>query len=165
MSGENIIKEPASDVVVRFQDCDPFGHLNNARYLDYFINAREDHLAQYYDFDIYARQRKLQSNWVIVKTSIAYLLPVVFREKVVIRTCLLHFTENTLLMEGVMLDKDSKSVKSVVWITFMYFSLAEGKSIEHTDELMQLWHMISAGSKEIDVNDFDGRVKEIKSRF
>jgi len=27
---------------VRFQDSDPFRHLNNARYLDYFVNARED---------------------------------------------------------------------------------------------------------------------------
>ena len=30
--------------MTRFSDCDPFGHLNNARYIDYFINAREDHL-------------------------------------------------------------------------------------------------------------------------
>ncbi len=33
-------KEPETQIVIRFQDCDPFGHLNNARYIDYFVNAR-----------------------------------------------------------------------------------------------------------------------------
>ena len=32
-------------MTVRFQDCDPFGHLNNARYIDYFLNARQDQIA------------------------------------------------------------------------------------------------------------------------
>ena len=63
MNEETIVKEPTSSVIIRFQDCDPFGHLNNARYLDYFINAREDHLAEYYDLDIYERQKQLNINW------------------------------------------------------------------------------------------------------
>ncbi len=29
-----------SKVLIRFSDCDPFNHLNNARYIDYFINAQ-----------------------------------------------------------------------------------------------------------------------------
>lgn len=29
-------KETESRVVVRFQDCDPLQHLNNAKYFDYF---------------------------------------------------------------------------------------------------------------------------------
>lgn len=53
MNCKIINKEPIGDVVIRFQDCDPFGHLNNARYIDYFINERENHLLQYYNFDTY----------------------------------------------------------------------------------------------------------------
>ncbi len=33
-----------SKVKIRFPDCDPFNHLNNSKYIDYFINAREDQL-------------------------------------------------------------------------------------------------------------------------
>ena len=51
------LKEPESRVIVRFQDCDPFGHLNNSRYLDYLINARKDHLVAAYGFDIYERAK------------------------------------------------------------------------------------------------------------
>ena len=46
-------RAPQSEVLVRFADCDPFNHLNNSKYIDYFINAREDHLIKYYYFDIY----------------------------------------------------------------------------------------------------------------
>ncbi|MEM9981458.1 MAG: acyl-CoA thioesterase, partial [Bacteroidota bacterium] len=30
----------ASKAIVRFQDCDPLRHLNNAKYFDYYFNAR-----------------------------------------------------------------------------------------------------------------------------
>ena len=42
-----------SEALIRFPDCDPFNHLNNAHYLDYFINAREDHLMNGMGFNIY----------------------------------------------------------------------------------------------------------------
>ena len=50
---QNLPKELESEVVARFQDCDPFGHLNNARYMDYLINAREDQLIHFYQINIY----------------------------------------------------------------------------------------------------------------
>lgn len=165
MDNEPIIKEPRSNVVIRFQDCDPFGHLNNARYIDYFINAREDHLAQYYDLDIYRRQKQLNENWVITKHQIAYISAAFFREEVVIKTCLIHFTENTVLMEGVMLGKDRNHLKSVIWTGFKYFSFANGNPIKHSDELMQLFESISIGNRGIKIDDFDLRAKDIKSQF
>ena len=37
---EPLEKNPESKVVVRFPDCDPFNHLHNSRYIDYYLNAR-----------------------------------------------------------------------------------------------------------------------------
>ncbi|MDA8650906.1 thioesterase, partial [Flavobacteriaceae bacterium] len=48
---ENKILE--SKAIVRFQDCDPFNHLNNAAYLNYLVNAREDQLMEAYGINIY----------------------------------------------------------------------------------------------------------------
>ena len=165
MNNETFIKEPTSKVVIRFQDCDPFGHLNNARYIDYFINAREDHLAQYYDLDIYKRQKQLNENWAVIKHQISYIAPVFFREKVIIKTCLLHFTANSVLMEGAMLDTDVNRLKSVIWTKFVYFNLSKGKSIKHSDELMQLFESIVKDNNKIKIDAFDSRVKEIKNQF
>jgi len=152
-------KEPITDVDIRFQDCDPFGHLNNARYIDYFINVREDHLAEHYGLDIYERQKQLNTNWVVAKTKIAYISPVFFREKVSIRTSLVNYNGNSLLMEGVMLDKNRKNLKSVIWIEFRHFDLTNEKLIDHSDELMELFGKISM--RGINTDSFDARVKEI----
>jgi acyl-CoA thioester hydrolase len=45
-------KETESRVVIRFQDCDPLRHLNNAKYFDYFFNAREDQVPKLYGLEI-----------------------------------------------------------------------------------------------------------------
>ncbi len=153
-------KEPETKIAIRFQDCDPFGHLNNARYIDYFVNAREDHLADYYDLDIYERQRRTKTNWVVAKTKIAYIFPVIFRETVTIKTRLIRFTENSLLMEGVMSGKKG-DLKSVIWIEFRYFDLAKGKPGRHPDNLMELFDRITI--KGINTDSFDSRVRDIRN--
>ncbi len=159
MRCEDINKEPVTDVAIRFQDCDPFGHLNNARYLDYFINVREDHLAEHYNLDIYERQKQLNINWVISKTKITYISPVFFREIISIRTSLIKYNGDSLLMEGVMLDKNRKYLKSVIWIEFRHFDLTSGKLIKHSDELMELFEKMSI--KGINIESFDVRVNKI----
>ncbi|MDM8538759.1 acyl-CoA thioesterase [Desulfobacterales bacterium HSG17] len=159
MDYKNFNREPTTDVVIRFQDCDPFGHLNNARYIDYFINVREDHLLDYYDLDIYERQKHSNINWVVANTKISYLFPVLFREKVSIRTRLINYNDNSLLMEGVMLDKDRKKLKSIIWIEFKHFDLTSGKLTKHSNELMELFDKISI--KGINADYFNERVKEI----
>ncbi|MDM8536301.1 acyl-CoA thioesterase [Desulfobacterales bacterium HSG17] len=166
MNGNAMNKEPESMVRIRFQDCDPFGHLNNAKYIDYFINAREDHLANYYQFDIYERQKRFQTNWVIFKHHLVYLSPCYFRENVTIKTHLLQYSNTTLLMEGVMTDAEQKRIKAIIWTEFRYFDLAAGKPARHDDALMRFWDsiVISTVTPKLNSGDFDLRVKEIMRR-
>lgn len=159
MTFDAVNKEPETDVVIRFQDCDPFGHLNNARYIDYFINEREDHLSDAYDLDIYERQKRSKTNWVIAKTKIAYLSPAFFRERVLIRTRLIRYTDTSLLMEGVMTDITRKALKSVTWIEFRHFDLARKTQARHSDQLMNLFEKMAVHG--FNTSDFDARVKEV----
>jgi acyl-CoA thioester hydrolase len=125
------MKEPESKLRVRFQDCDPFGHLNNSRYLDYFINAREDHLVQAYGFDIYEKAKETRCNWVVSRHQIAYLAPALFREEVLVRTSLRRYTDQSVLMEGKMYDAGGARLKSLLWTEFTYVQLATGRSTPH----------------------------------
>ena len=70
-------RTPTSIARIRFQDCDPFNHLNNGRYTDYFLNAREDHLLEHYGLDIYTIARTTGLAWVVSESHIAYLKPAV----------------------------------------------------------------------------------------
>lgn len=132
---QEIVKEPESLVVARFQDCDPFGHLNNVRYIDYFLNARQDQILQHYNLRTY--EPGMSASWVVRTTQIAYLRPVAAMEEVRIRTRLIHFSESSLVMEGLMLDNKARALKSLIWFDFVYVSLQNGRTAKHPDELIQ----------------------------
>ena len=79
-----------SKVLIRFSDCDPFNHLNNARYIDYFINAREDQIMANLNFNIYHYAAQHGFGWVVGKNQIAYLKPANLMENVIIDSRLLR---------------------------------------------------------------------------
>ena len=60
-----------SKAIIRFQDCDPYSHLNNGRYLDYFMNAREDMVWKAYDFNIYEYSRTTGLGWVVTQNCLS----------------------------------------------------------------------------------------------
>ncbi len=161
LNTQSLIKEPESRTVIRFQDCDPFGHLNNARYIDYFLNARQDQLAEHYDLYIYDRSRLMRSSWVVRKSHIAYIKPAAVMEEVIIRTRLLDFTPTALVVEGLMMDKNSTSLKSLAWFEFVHVSLENGRPVEHTDKLMRLCQLIAV-PEGYDPNGFNRRVEALR---
>ncbi len=157
-------KELETTTVVRFQDCDPFQHLNNVRYIDYFMNAREDQLKQFYDFSIFGYTQQHGQGWVVTKTQIAYLAPAVMQEALLIRTRLIRMSETQLVVEGVMLDQAARRLKSVSWIEFTFVSLQTGRPAQHTDELMNLFRAVVV--EDVYTPDgFNGRVTQLKDQL
>jgi acyl-CoA thioester hydrolase len=66
-------KKLHSKSLIRFQDCDPLKHLNNAKYFDYFFNAREDHVAEVYNFDYNDYFENNHTSWVVYNHQIGYV--------------------------------------------------------------------------------------------
>ncbi len=157
-------KELETTAVVRFQDCDPFQHLNNARYVDYFMNAREDQLKQFYNFDIFKETQRTGQGWVVTKNQLAYLFPAAVQEQVLIRTCLVKMTESVLVVEGLMFDAAGKRLKAVSWIEFTYVSLQTGRSTHHPDEFMTMFHPVVI--EDVYTPDgFNQRVDALKAHY
>lgn len=132
-----MIKEPGSLYTIRFNDCDPFGHLNNAAYLNYFMNAREDHLADHYDLrlkDFAAMGR----GWVVAQHQIAYLKPAVVAEKVYIFTRVTDFAEQSIQVEMWMTDEQQQKVKAFLVTRFAHVDLKTGKRAAHDEKLLEL---------------------------
>lgn len=125
----------ASSYKVRFNDCDPFRHLNNARYLDYFLNAREDHLRDHYQMDLADSYRKNQG-WVVHRHEIIYLRPASLHETICIQSALLDAGPHHLRVEMLMLDKDQKHLKALLHSQFVPISLATGRKEAHNPKFM-----------------------------
>lgn len=128
-------KHPSSFYTVRFGDCDPLGHLNNARYVDYFINAREDHLKESYQVNIsdFAVQG---ITWVVGKHEISYLRPASYNEVVFITSSLIQATADVLLVEMLMMDEKQKHVKAFLWSRFIPINIKTGKKQLHPESFM-----------------------------
>jgi len=128
-----------STVKIRFQDCDPFNHLNNAAYLNYFVNAREDQIAEHYGVDIYKMARTIGKSWVVGSNQIAYINPAFLMEEVIIESQLLKHDNYSLLVELKMWNKEKTKIKAIMWSSFVHFDLMKQKRELHSNELMELF--------------------------
>lgn len=150
---------------VRFQDCDPFNHLNNSKYLEYFINVREDQIAEHYDLDIFKYMKKTGLSWVVASNQISYIKPAFTMETVLIESQLIQYTDNFLLVEMKMWNESETELKSVLWIKFVHFNLQTQKTANHSDELMQLFQSVVV---PVDQSIFEKRsieiIQKLKSR-
>src|SRR5690606_23046230 len=124
-------KQPISEKLIRFQDCDPMGHLNNARYIDYFMNAREDHLSDHYALNIYEIMKNDGRAWVVGKNEILYRTPALLMENVKIRTQVVHFSKRKILVEMAMFNAKMSHLKSLMWSVFIPVDVRSQKSSEH----------------------------------
>lgn len=146
-------KHPESDRLIRFQDCDPFGHLNNSKYIDYMINVREDHLVEEYDLNVFLMAHKDKRSWIVGQNEIAYLKPSLVMEKVLIQTRLINFTDRFVQAEMVMYDAKKSHVKAVLWTKFFHFDFRVGRAVTHSEELMEMF-------KELHIDISTDRVEE-----
>ena len=150
-----------SKVLIRFSDCDPFNHLNNARYIDYFINAREDHIMANLNFNIYHFAAQHGLSWVVGKNQIVYLKPAFLMETVIIDSALLRLGETDILVEMKMWNERKDKLKSVLWSNFVHINMKTQKTENHSQELMNIFKRFE---DPIDPTiTFDERVNQLRS--
>ncbi|RSK37291.1 acyl-CoA thioesterase [Hymenobacter metallilatus] len=160
-----LVKTPETLHRIRFQDCDMLGHLNNARYLDYFLNAREEHTIRHYALNLGELARESKAAWVITKHCIAYLRPANHAEQVLIRTQLIHFDNSNLVVEMLMLSEDGLRLKAVLWSEMAFVKVPGGTRTEHSDELMDMLEQLDVEEVSYDPDGFDERVKRLRKEL
>lgn len=153
-------KNPNSVYKVRFSDCDLFGHLNNARYIDYFMNAREDHLKDHHKLNLTDYYQKGLA-WVVTRHEIAYLRPAVYDEMVDIETILLLAAPDSLLVELIMRDEKRSHLKAIMRTEFTPVNPKTGKRETHPEDFMQLAKSIENNLVGTGKN-LDERIKELR---
>ena len=154
-----LLKILESKTKIRFQDCDPFNHLNNAAYFDYLINAREDQLIDNYDLDIYKHGKKTGKSWVVATHQVAYLKPATLMETVIIDSQLINYGSKNLLVEIRMWDESKTILKAVLWSSFVYFNLVKLCSENHKEDLLELFESVVLPLKE---KSFEERVGNLR---
>lgn len=122
---------------IKFSDCDPFKHLNNSGYIDYMLNAREDHLFEFHNISMTGLYEK-GSGWMVSKHEITYLNSAYYNENVCIQSGLIKFGNDSLLVEMSMWDEDQKQLKALLWTKFIHINLKTNKRDKHPDWFIEL---------------------------
>ena len=161
----HLIQTPETSRRVHFQDCDMLGHLNNARYLDYFLNAREDHTTAHYQLNMGELAREQSAGWVITKHHISYLKPA--RQGVVVRILsqLIHFDNSNLVLEMQMRNEDGTRLLALLWSEMTFVTIPAGTRTDHSNALMELLEDLDVDGVGYDPDGFDERVKEVRQQL
>ncbi len=148
-------------IKIRFQDCDPYNHLNNSKYIDYFINVREDQLIENYDFDYFKIARTQKVGWVTGSNQIIYLKPADTNETVVIQSQIIKVTGLSTLVEFRMYNESKTQLKSVMWSKFIHIDMKTMRSTQHSNEFMKLFDQICL---PVEAQTFEERIKRILAK-
>jgi len=134
---------------IRFQDCDPFNHLNNAKYIDYFINAREDQIREHYNLDIFELVKTEKISWVVASNQIAYISPAFTMETVCIQSKLIRYSDKSLQVEMTMWNDGQTKLKALFWVKFIHVDLKTQTAKAHSEELMALFESVIDPAEEL----------------
>lgn len=132
----------SSSAKIRFQDCDPYGHLNNSNYISYFFNHREDAVKEAYGFDLFELAKVSGKAWVVAQNQIAYLEPATVMEEVHIESQLIGLNPRVLKVEMRMYDPGKERAKAFLWSSLVHYDLKVNRSIPHAPELQQLFESV-----------------------
>ena len=154
-------KELSSVVRVRFSDCDPIGHLNNVKYLEYMLNAREDHVENGYGFTYEEYTRKTGCTWITVQNEIAYLKEVRYNAKVLISSKTIDLGDRLSKVEILMKSEDGQTIHSVLWLTVIYFNMKTRKSDSQPEDTKNLFRKFLVDLEE---PDFSSRVSSLRKQ-
>lgn len=107
---------------------------------------------------------KYKAAWVVYNHNIAYVKPAKVGEWVRIKSRLLWYNNNTVVLEYYMTDDSSKELKTLLWTTMRYVTINEGLTTDHSgavDEFLQ------ATSENIDIAEMSiaQRVKYLKNKL
>ncbi|WP_250629807.1 acyl-CoA thioesterase [Rhodoflexus caldus] len=158
-------KETVSRSIIRFQDCDPLKHLNNAKYFDYFFNAREDQVPKLYGLNPLDIFQQFQAAWVVYNHQIAYVRSAMVGEWVTIYSRLIHYTDDTAVIEYVMACEEDVTFKSLLWTTLKYVDIKTGKKQMHHPEVMNYLKAIHYQDFDFEKTPFDERIKQISAQY
>ena len=152
-------KEISTSTKIRFADCDPLGHLNNVKYLEYMLNAREDHVEQQWGFSYEEYTKKTGCTWVAIQNEIAYLREVRYNCMVMISSKIIELNDRTVKVELQMKSPDSKIVYAVLWATAIYFNVKTRKSEVHPDSVFSQFNPMLVSLSE---NSFSDRISTLR---
>ena len=96
------------------------------------------------------------SGWMVVRNQIAYLRQVMVNEIVTIQTHVIDFDTQNVTVEMIMWDEQKIKPKALLWATFAFVNMLEGKRATHSEDIMEFYRRVKWS--DVIAQTFDQRV-------
>lgn len=107
-------------IPVRFRDLDVLNHVNNAVFSTYFEDARIHFVGSVPEF---ARALKEDKSFVLVKSSIEFLKPILYPSKLLVGSSVLSTGNTSIEAFQAIYNKDTKLLHAVAVTKGVWFDL------------------------------------------
>jgi acyl-CoA thioester hydrolase len=118
---------------VRFRDCDPLGHVNNAVYLTYLEQARLHCWRALWGF---GEAGSAVPGIIMARAEIDYRMPARYGQTLEIRIDIAAIGRTSFTYDYEILDEENRSVASARTVQVMY-DYATAKPVQIPDEIRQ----------------------------
>ena len=130
-------------IEVRYSDLDPQGHVNNARFLTYFEQARVSYLIQ---LGLFTKDQSFLDVGIIVSTAkVTFLSPVYFGQDVRVGVHVSRIGNKSMTMEYQMTDHSDGRELATGSTTLVAFDYREHKTITVPEKWRERIHEFERG--------------------
>lgn len=119
-------------IIVRGFHCDMFGHVNNARYLEFLEETRWEWLNSINPNDLFLRKNQ---SFVVVSITIHYKWPSVLNDALIVTVELKHTTNKTATVRQTVTRKKDEKLIAEADVTFAVIDNATGRAVVLDDEM------------------------------
>jgi acyl-CoA thioester hydrolase len=123
-------------IEVRFRDCDPLGHVNNAAYLTYLEQARLFYWRSLWGFGIDAESGTSGIGVIMARAEIDYRLPARYGQTLDVRIDLAAIGRTSFTYDYEIVDEQGRVVASARTVQVMY-DYASSKPVAIPAEIRQ----------------------------
>ena len=112
----------AHRIEVRFRDCDPLGHVNNAAYLTYLEQARLFYWRSLWGFGLEGneRERRSRPGVIMARAEIDYRLPAHYGQTLEVRIDVAAIGKTSFTYDYEIVDEAERVIASARTVQVMY---------------------------------------------
>jgi thioesterase III len=136
MSSTPEARSQITEIKVRGYHIDVFGHVNNARYLEFLEEGRWQWFEALTDV---AGLLKKGIGFSIVNININYRKPAVLNDELIIETSLKGFKTRSGLLQQIVRRKGTETVIADASVAFVAISTETGRALPITEDIRQLF--------------------------
>ncbi len=119
-------------IKVRGFHCDMFGHVNNARYLEFLEEARWEWLNRITTFDFFEKKKL---SFVVVSITINYKWPSVLNDLLDVSVELKNISNRSATVHQIITRQADEKIIATADVTFAMVDNSTGRSVPVDDEL------------------------------